>query len=317
MARRCLISLAFSDECESDVCEELKKIARVVLRLLSFIARSHSACLFRMVRGAVANLWDVFVLFCGDVKRENNYEDLARKIASAAGLESHLQEKGENDGDNYRVFLEYARIISTYRVVMNNEGSRATRGAEVKLRHQTDMMCGGDHDSRIDEDIFIMDVNVLSPTPNTDPVHDTEPKGPGLPDNQNLISSHGTGDSSMKSATIPEKEISVKDPVTAGARSDSVALLLQPSTPMVVDLSPPSPPMDTPERLHPFNMTDALSYLFGCVLPVILSAGATLAKYQPIIEALQLALMRRFDKLVGSNNVPPPIYGTFHAYLRR
>ncbi len=45
-----------------------------------------------------SDLWDVFVLFCGDVKGENNYEDLARKIASAAGLESHLQEKGEHDG---------------------------------------------------------------------------------------------------------------------------------------------------------------------------------------------------------------------------
>ncbi|KAK0442132.1 histone deacetylase complex, SIN3 component [Armillaria borealis] len=120
-----------------------------------------------------------------------------------------------------------------------------------------------------------MDVDVPSPTPNTEPVRDTEPKGSGLPDNQNLISSHGTGDSSMKTATAPEneisKEISVKDtgvqqpltpvPVTTEARSDSVALLLQPSTPMVVDVSPPSPPMNIPEGPRPLNVTDALSYL--------------------------------------------------------
>ncbi|KAK0215615.1 histone deacetylase complex, SIN3 component [Armillaria fumosa] len=120
-----------------------------------------------------------------------------------------------------------------------------------------------------------MDVDVPSPTPNTEPVRDTEPKGSGLPDNQNLISSYGTGDSSMKTATAPEneisKEISVKDtglqqpltpvPVTTEARSDSVALLLQPSTPMVVDVSPPSPPMNTSEGPRPLNVTDALSYL--------------------------------------------------------
>ncbi|KAK0482436.1 histone deacetylase complex, SIN3 component [Armillaria novae-zelandiae] len=120
-----------------------------------------------------------------------------------------------------------------------------------------------------------MDVDVPSPTPNTEPVRDTEPKGSGLPDNQNLISSHGTGDSSMKTATAPEneisKEISVKDtgvqqpltpvPVTTEARSDSVALLLQPLTPMVVDVSPPSPPMNTSEGPRPLNVTDALSYL--------------------------------------------------------
>ncbi|KAK0450434.1 histone deacetylase complex, SIN3 component [Desarmillaria tabescens] len=120
-----------------------------------------------------------------------------------------------------------------------------------------------------------MDVDVPSQTPNTEPVRDTEPKGSGLPGNQNLISSHGTaGDSSMKTATAPEneisKEISVKDtgvqqpltpiPVTTEARSDSVALLLQPSNPMVVDVSPPSPPMNTPES-RPLNVTDALSYL--------------------------------------------------------
>ncbi|KAK0192057.1 FAD-linked oxidoreductase-like protein [Armillaria mellea] len=39
--------------------------------------------------------------------------------------------------------------------------------------------------------------------------------------------------------------------------------------------------------------------------------------YQPAIDALQLALMREFNKLGGSNDVQPLIYGTFQAYLRR
>lgn len=39
--------------------------------------------------------------------------------------------------------------------------------------------------------------------------------------------------------------------------------------------------------------------------------------YQPAIDALQLALMREFNKLGGLNDVQPLIYGTFQAYLRR
>ncbi len=62
------------------------------------------------------------------------------------------------------------------------------------------------------------------------------------------MSSYGTDNSSMKMANAPEKEISVKDPdvqqpltpvpVKAGVRSDSVALLLQPSTPMSIPERP-------------------------------------------------------------------------------
>lgn len=39
--------------------------------------------------------------------------------------------------------------------------------------------------------------------------------------------------------------------------------------------------------------------------------------YQPAIDALQLALMREFNKLGESNGVQPLIYGTFQAYLKR
>ncbi len=109
---------------------------------------------------------------------------------------------------------------------MNNGGSRATRGAEVKLRHQTDyvwrrsvhgpglqpfLFLNGNSDSRVDDDIFIMDVNVPSPTLNTNLVHDTQLKGSGPPNNQNLMSSYGTDNSSMNTANALEK-ISVKDP---------------------------------------------------------------------------------------------------------
>ncbi|SJL16246.1 uncharacterized protein ARMOST_19766 [Armillaria ostoyae] len=180
-------------------------------------------------------------------------------------------------------------------------------------------------DARVDDDIFITYVNAPSPTLNTNFVHDTELEGSGLPDNQNLISSYGTDNSSMKTTNAPEKDISVKDPgvqqpltpvpMTAGARSDSVALLLQPSTPMVVDVSPPSPPMNIPERPRPLNVTDAPSYLFGCVLPVTLSGwlevGGDIALQTLAIEALQLALMRRFDKLGGSDSVQPLLYEIF------
>ncbi|KAK0204224.1 FAD-linked oxidoreductase-like protein [Desarmillaria ectypa] len=39
--------------------------------------------------------------------------------------------------------------------------------------------------------------------------------------------------------------------------------------------------------------------------------------YQPAIDALQLALMREFNKIGESSGVQPLIYGTFQAYLKR
>ncbi|PBK63376.1 hypothetical protein ARMSODRAFT_980030 [Armillaria solidipes] len=205
----------------------------------------------------------------------------------------------------------------------SNHGTKPTTMHGPRL--QPFLFLNGNSDARVDDDIFITYANVPSPTLNTDPVRDTELEGSGLPDNQNLKPSYGTDNSSMKTATASEKDISVKDPgvrqpltpvpVTAGARSDSVALLLQPSTPMVVDVSPPSPPMNIPERPRPLNVTDDPSYLFGCVLPVTLSGwlevGGDIALQTLAIEALQLTLMRRFDKLGGLDSVQLLLYEIF------
>ncbi|PBK80584.1 hypothetical protein ARMGADRAFT_949531 [Armillaria gallica] len=67
-----------------------------------------------------SDLWDTLVFFRGDLKGDNNHEDLARKIASAGRDWSRtFWRKEDMTAYNYRVFLEYARIMSTDRAAMS------------------------------------------------------------------------------------------------------------------------------------------------------------------------------------------------------
>ncbi|SJL16213.1 uncharacterized protein ARMOST_19732 [Armillaria ostoyae] len=67
-----------------------------------------------------SDLWDALVFFRGDLKGDNNHEDLARKIASAGRDWSRtFWRKEDMTAYNYRVLLEYARIMSTDRVAMS------------------------------------------------------------------------------------------------------------------------------------------------------------------------------------------------------
>ncbi|KAK0449629.1 glycosyl transferase family 90-domain-containing protein [Desarmillaria tabescens] len=67
-----------------------------------------------------SDLWDALVFFHGDLKGDNDREDLARKIASAGRNWSRtFWRKEDMTAYNYRVFLEYARIMSTDRVAMS------------------------------------------------------------------------------------------------------------------------------------------------------------------------------------------------------
>ncbi|SJL16212.1 uncharacterized protein ARMOST_19731 [Armillaria ostoyae] len=66
-----------------------------------------------------SDLWDALVFFRGDLKGDNNHEDLARKIASAGRDWSRtFWRKEDMTAYNYRVFLEYARIMSPDRAAM-------------------------------------------------------------------------------------------------------------------------------------------------------------------------------------------------------
>ncbi|KAG7440347.1 uncharacterized protein BT62DRAFT_1080961 [Guyanagaster necrorhizus] len=67
-----------------------------------------------------SDLWDTLVFFHGDLKGDNNHDDLARKIASAGRDWSHtFWRKEDMTAYNYRVFLEYARVMSTDRAAMS------------------------------------------------------------------------------------------------------------------------------------------------------------------------------------------------------
>ncbi|KAK0215637.1 glycosyltransferase family 90 protein [Armillaria fumosa] len=147
-------------QCDPDVCEELKKIYEFTKRrsqkeqgrykyifdvdgnawsgrfkwLLStqalifksttypewFTDRLMPWVYYIPIQGDYSDLWDALVFFRGDLKGDNNHEDLARKIASAGRDWSRtFWRKEDMTAYNYRVFLEYARIMSTDRVAMS------------------------------------------------------------------------------------------------------------------------------------------------------------------------------------------------------
>ncbi|KAK0496511.1 glycosyltransferase family 90 protein [Armillaria luteobubalina] len=71
------------------------------------------------IQGDYSDLWDALVFFRGDLKGDNNHEDLARKIASAGRDWSRtFWRKEDMTAYNFRVFLEYARIMNTDRAAM-------------------------------------------------------------------------------------------------------------------------------------------------------------------------------------------------------
>ncbi|KAK0482416.1 glycosyltransferase family 90 protein [Armillaria novae-zelandiae] len=71
------------------------------------------------IQGDYSDLWDALVFFRGDLKGDNNHEDLARKIASAGrDWSRNFWRKEDMTAYNFRVFLEYARIMSTDRAEM-------------------------------------------------------------------------------------------------------------------------------------------------------------------------------------------------------